>query len=185
MGLSAAARPLDLALAGLALLWACTAPSLVFAADRISLRLEGDILPECTVGSASSQAFALDVGEIAGSGARDYVFGLSCNAPFSYRLEARYGALTNSAASAAPRGFAATIPYEVRMRIPTDGAPIEDSCPGESLQAGRVRCAFSNSGNAIAIDAQGRLTLAWQAGSARLVAGNYTDHLTVTVGMRQ
>ena len=180
---------IESALPGLLILGALSATAL--AGERVRVRLEGEVLPECLI-SASPQAAAasllmpIDAGDVSAAGARDFSFTVTCNAPFGYRMEAQHGALSLGEEAGAPRGLAAAIPYEVAMHIPTDdGGAIDDRCSGESLKAGRVRCRFSGSGEAIALSSQGRLTLAWTPGPAPPAAGAYTDRLTVTIGVRQ
>ena len=114
-------------------------------------------------------------------GERAFPFTVNCNTPFSYRLEAQYGALTNSGALPAATGLVAAIPYDVGVHIPTDGAPIEDRCPGDSLAAGRVRCPFSSSGNNIALGSHARLTVTWTPQGRAPLAGDYVERLTIRV----
>jgi hypothetical protein len=171
-------------LAALALFGAWSASA--FAANQVRLKLEGNILPECSIGSGSGGTSAmlglpLELDDITKAGRKDYAFLVNCNAPFSYRLEAQYGALTNTALKTAPGGFTAAVPYEVSVRIPTDGAPIQDSCPSESLRSGRVSCPFTNSGNSIAMLSQAQLSLTWRSPHKVLIAGEYVDHLTIRV----
>ena len=94
----------------------------------------------------------MELGDVTKPGRKDYTFLVNCNAPFSYRVEAQYGALTSTNAEKGSGSFVAALPYDVAVRIPTDGTPIEDRCPGESIKSGRVTCPFSNSGNNIAIE---------------------------------
>jgi hypothetical protein len=166
-----------------ALLGACSASAL--AASKMSIRLEGDITPECTIdgrsGSSAVLGLPLELGDITRPGRKDYAFLLNCNAPFGYRLEAQYGALTNTGVEKAPDGFAAAVPYDVTVRIPTDGAPIQDWCSSESIRSGRVTCPFSNSGNAIALRSQAELSLTWRSPGKTLMAGQYVDWLTIRV----
>jgi hypothetical protein len=171
-------------LAALALFGAWSASA--FAGNQVRLKLEGSILPECSIGSGSGGTSAalglpLELDDITKPGRKDYAFLVNCNAPFSYRLEAQYGALTNTGPKTTPDGFTAAIPYEVAVRIPTDGAPIQDSCPGESLRSGRVSCPFSNSGNSIAMLSQAQLSLTWRPPDKMPMAGKYVDRLTIMI----
>ena len=153
------------------------------AARQVSIRLEGEIIPECAIRGIGESAPTVDLGDLSAGGSKDYRFLLSCNSPFSYRLEAQYGVLTSKAALT-PEGTPSTLPYEIAIHIPTDGKPIDDRCTGDSLRVGQVRCPFSHSSNAIALDADSRLTVAWTAVTIQAAAGNYTDQLTLSVGIR-
>jgi hypothetical protein len=157
-----------------------------FATTKVAVKLQGEITPECglTSGAGSAVRLAVNVPDIAKPGRRDFGFTVNCNAPFDYRLEAKYGALTHEDGARTSEGFANSVPYDVAIYIPTQGATINDRCSGESIRAGQVHCPFSNSGNGIALASKGRLTLAWAPDRA-LLAGQYTDRLTITVGARR
>jgi hypothetical protein len=162
----------------LAMLGALSASA--FAANQISIHIEGDIVSECAISGVAAGA-TLDLGDLAKAGSKDFPFTLNCNAPFNYRLEAQYGALTNALAGGAPAGFTATLPYDVAMHIPTNGAPIDDRCSSDSLQTGRVTCTFTGSGNNIAIGSEARLAVTWSLPGKAAVAGDYVDRLTISV----
>ena len=151
------------------------------AASKVAVRLEGDIAPECTIAGGASVGVPFDIGDMRRPGRREYAFALNCNTPFSYRLEAEYGALTHAGQDAAPRGFTAAVPYDVAVHIPTDGASIDDRCTGESIRVGRVTCPFSTSGDSIALGSQAQLTIIWQPPEEMPLAGAYTERLTVMV----
>ena len=173
-------------LGAIALLAALSAPA--SAANRVSIKLNGEIAPECFLdggaGNTSALVMPISAGDLTKAGRRDLRFSVTCNSPFTYRMEAQHGALTLAGAGAPVTGFAAKVPYEVAVHIPTDAAPIDDRCPGEALREGQVRCRFSDSGNGIALGVEGRLTLAWTPGPAPPLAGAYADRLTVTIGAR-
>ncbi len=160
------------------------------AANRVSVHLEGEVGRECAIlGSGAAEGGAsldanVEVGDITRPGRRDFVFTVHCNTPFEYRLEAEHGALTHKAVREAPGGFLSAVPYDVTVRIPTDAVTIEDHCTGGSIRAGAVSCPFSNSGDGIAMDTAGRLTVAWKPDGIP-VAGEYSDRLTITVSARQ
>jgi hypothetical protein len=158
------------------------------AGEKVSVRLEGDILPECAIAGGAGPgganlALALDIGSMAGAGRSEYGFTVNCNAPFAYRLEAQYGALTQAGAKPGDGGFAAVLPYRVAVHIPTQRGAIDDICLGESLRAGRVTCPFSTSGNDVALGSAARLTITWEPQGRPPPAGEYVERLTITVAM--
>jgi hypothetical protein len=169
----------------LALCGVCSLTAL--AAGKVSVRLEGDVAPECDIAGAAAGGTAtlgipLDVGDVSRPGSKAYGFSLNCNAPFTYRLEAQYGALIHAAATGASVPNANTaIAYDVAILIPTDGPPIDDRCSGESIRAGTVSCPFSTSGNSIALGSQARITITWRPPGSMPLAGAYVERLTVTV----
>ncbi len=155
-----------------------------FAATKVAVKLQGDIPPECAVTGSLASGATIDLPDITTPGRTQYNFMVDCNAPFDYRLEAKYGALTHSDGGPVSAGFAKSVPYDVAIYIPTDGTAINDRCSGESIRVGQANCRFSNSGNGVALASRGNLTLAW-APEGRLVAGKYAENLTFTVGVRQ
>ena len=161
-----------------------------FAAKQVTIRIDGDIVPECTLSgdsaSGGATSFELDMSmlDVTRPGRHDYAFMVNCNAAFEYRMEAQYGALTHAAGVAAP-GFTSAVPYDIGVYIPTDVAPINDLCPGEAIRSGQVRCRFSNSGDGIAIGSKARLTLTWSPENAVPVAGQYSDRIQIIVGVRK
>ena len=158
-----------------------------FAATKVAVKLQGEIVPACAITdslTSGATLVAMNLPDITKPGRMVYGFTVNCNAPFDYRLEAKYGALTHADGGATSRGFVKSVPYNVAMHIPTDGAAINDRCSGESIRAGHVGCPFSNSGNGIALASKGNLTLAWAPQGIPL-AGKYTDKLTITLGVRR
>jgi hypothetical protein len=139
------------------------------------MRLQGDILASCAVdpGPAST----LELGDITAPGQRDYGFHLSCNAPFSYEIEAQHGALIHAGGATATGGLVAVVPYEIAVHIPTDGASIDDLCAGETI----VTCPFSTSGNNIALGSAARLKITWNPQGRIPLAGSYVERLTIRV----
>jgi hypothetical protein len=174
---------------GIASLLACGVISAALAANKVTVKLEGEIGPECAIqggtvsGSSSTLGMPLALGDISQPGHREFGFMLNCNTPFSYRLEAQYGALTNTSASVAPNGFTDAVPYDVAVRIPTDGAAIEDRCASGSIRSGRITCPFTDSGNKIALQSAAQLTITWQPPGKMPLAGAYVERLTVEISM--
>lgn len=155
------------------------------AATKVAIKLQGDIEPVCAISGNFASGIAMTLPDITKPGRKLYGFTVNCNAPFAYRLEAQYGALTHEGGGVAPAGLAVAVPYEVGMHIPTDALAIDDRCSGESIRSGQVRCPFSNSGAGIALGSAAQLTLAWKPGNAVPLAGQYSDSIKIIVGARQ
>jgi hypothetical protein len=156
-----------------------------FAGTQVRLHLQGDIAPECTIGgqsggSSATLALPLELGDISRPGSKEYAFLLGCNAPFSYRLEAQYGAFTNTGVEQAQDGFTAAILYDVKISIPTDGGPIQDWCASASLRSGRVTCSFTPSADNTALNSLARLTFTWRPNGLP-IAGEYSDRIVFQI----
>jgi hypothetical protein len=164
----------------IASLVACGVISAALAAGKVTVKLEGEIEPECAIQSGTSST--LDLGDISQPGSKEYGFVLNCNAPFSYRLEAQYGALTNvAAATRVPPGFTAFIPYEIAVHISTEAAPVEEHCTSESIRMGHISCRFGESENKIAANAKSYLNFSWKKQYKNMITGQYTDTIRIHV----
>ena len=129
----------------------------------------------------------------------NYGFTLNCNTPFKIGVSSEHGGLrlTTAASDAvADNGFSVEKPYDVRLRVRTDGEAMQpDDCSSEALVDRTGDCAFFgrnpgqglSSGQRTAINREGTLRVSWPAesnGGPRRVAGLYQDTLTVVVGAR-
>lgn len=155
-----------------------------FAATKASVKIGGEIARTCTIsglnGGGSSASASLALNDITKAGAKDLAFTLNCNTPFAYSLEAQIGALQHQTTPPASGENSSRIPYSVTVQIPTDAGAIHDTCGSESIRAGAVTCAFSDSGSGIALEATSNLRLAWTPEGV-LAEGAYADSLKITV----
>jgi hypothetical protein len=77
------------------------------------------------------------------------------------------------------------VAYNVHIRIPlTLGGSIDDTCSSKSIKQGATSCLFTDSGQKIAISQQAETHISWNAAKHRLLAGQYTDRLTVFVSVK-
>jgi hypothetical protein len=164
---------------GIASLLACGVISAALAANKVTVKLEGEIEPECAIQGGTDST--LDLGDISQPGSKEYGFVLNCNAPFTYRLEAQYGALTNTSASAVRYGFTGAVPYDVTVHIPTSGKAIEDRCASATIQAGRVSCTFGNSSNNVASNSQSQIVIHWFTLKETVTFGKYHENIKIIV----
>jgi hypothetical protein len=170
----------------LTLLWlaACSIAALttvypvpgVRAEDVVTIEVVGEIQPKCRL---SALPVGIELGEIPASGTRLIPFQIDCNTPFEFSVRSRDGALKNPEASGNSIGFVNHIPYMLEIRVPTDEGLILDQCDSASLSGASPSCGHGNSGFATAIDQTASLKISW-AVSAVLIAGTYSDVLTVT-----
>ena len=87
--------------------------------------------------------------------------------------------------------FGNSLDYQVRFQVGTDAGPLESACAASALRHGG--CALYgptagagglSSGDAIAIDEAGALTIDWAAPTEVLTAGAYSDTLTIVLEAR-
>ena len=150
--------------------------------NTVKIAVTGNIVPSC---STSSAVQVLDVGNIGKAGSAKVNFAVDCNAPFQYSVQSEKGAmrLVNAPATAPAKRFEA--PYNLHVKIPlTLGGQIDNSCNSKAIQAGATGCKFSDSGQKIAVEQIAEMQISWSDPQQSLVAGQYTDQLTITVGMK-
>lgn len=156
---------------------ACCAARSSQSSDLVSIGLEGEIEAQCQVHLTNAST---DLGQISVSGSKSIPFILNCNTPFAYNVRSRERGLKHSDQSAHHPSFAGLIPYTLDLRIPTDAAMITEQCVSGSLGGTPADCAHGASGDGIALNQSGSLTVSWYTDS-ELLAGVYSDVLTLTV----
>ncbi len=157
-------------------------PALFAAADAVKVEVTGNITPSC---SSSSTTVTLNPGDISKAGSAKSTFTIDCNAPFQYTMQSANGALrlVNAPATAAASHIEA--PYDVHIRIPlTLGGVIDDTCNSAAIKQGAVSCKFSDSGQKIAVNQTAEAQISWKDAQAQLMAGQYSDRLTITVTVK-
>jgi hypothetical protein len=173
---SSSLHPLWLA-GGSVVAWTTVCPvPLTHAEDLVTIEVVGEIDPKCRL---SALPTGIELGQISASGTRSIPFQIDCNTPFEFSVRSRDGALKNPGTPENSIGFLNQIPYALEVRIPTDEGLILDQCDSGILSEASPSCGHGNSGFATAIDQTASLIVTW-AVSAELVAGTYSDVLTVT-----
>jgi len=168
-------------------------PNVIGASTVLKLSLVGHIRSHC--GFASMPPASANLNDLSQSGSLELDFKLDCNAGFAVAVASSNGGLKRSSGAGGGdinvNGFATALDYDIGLAYQTDLGTVSAHCPASTLSAGSPTCAFYgagasqglSSGDGVAVDAPGSLTLKWQPPAhARLVAGNYKDTITITVG---
>lgn len=175
------------ALAALSLL-ACAGAA--HAADQVRITIEGRIEPSCGLSGAAG---SVALGDISVAGERTLAFTVNCNSPFAYALVSTNGGLAAQARQRVVGGdFVSLKPYAVGARFQTDLGSFGDAArPSSALTSAAAApclaaafsnsCPFATSGNGVAINKTGELTLKWDAASTPLLAGQFSDTIMLTV----
>lgn len=161
---------------------ALTAPA---RADQVSVQAKGKIDGSCSLVAAT----AFPTANFAASGSGTATAAVNCNQPFKIRATSANGAI-KSAAATAPN-FTNALRYSLKADMPLDGGSVVSAtCESATLTAGQSSCALSpasssglSSGAGIATNKTATLTLAWTMPTppTRLIAGNYSDTITLSI----
>lgn len=154
-------------------------------ADQVSVQAKGKIVGTCSLVAAT----AFPTASFATNGSGTATAAVNCNQPFRLRATSTNGAI-KSAAVIAPN-FVNALSYSLKADMPLDGGSVVSAtCASASLAAGQSSCALSpassgglSSGAGIATNKIATLTLAWSVPPlpTRLVAGNYSDTITLSI----
>jgi hypothetical protein len=160
-----------------------------YAGDTIQLTVQGHVTAACSLSGGSS----VQLGDVTGTGTKSLALNVNCNAPFAYALVSTNGALKSDGVVKVIGGvFQTSQPYTVTTSFVTDvGAFGDTSLASSTLTATNAApcegatfsntCPFANSGAGVALNQSATLTIGWSAPTAPLVAGTYSDTLTVVV----
>lgn len=157
-------------------------------ADVVMVTAQGTIQSSCglTVQSAFGAANLNNDGSVNASASVD------CNTPYRIRASSANGALKTSAS--APAQFSNSLGYDLTVTVPLDaGGQISATCVSALLTSGSTGCALSpasasglSSGSGTSTSKTAALALQWTLPTAtRLIAGNYSDVITITIAAQQ
>jgi hypothetical protein len=159
-----------------------TALPTVALADDLSITAQGTIGQSCSIAAVSSfPAPALGT-----AGSVSATATVDCNTGFAIHATSARGTIRTDRVPTA--GFANSVPYSLTLSIPLDsGTTISGTCGSASLVAGQSACALSPAGSGLssngvsAIGRTAQLQVAWPAPTQSLVAGAYSDTITLSI----
>lgn len=149
------------------------------AADSIDMKLTGRIADRCAMSGGQSIHF----GELRGGAGARAAFGLDCNVPFDINITSTRGGLSHATQPLGEGPFAGTLEYDLKVSVPTlrpDPATIQASFGSRQLLARRTL----SSGDGIAAGGGTIEVIMRNPTGAGLLAGNYSETLTLTVTSR-
>ena len=146
---------------------------------RLEVVLNGRIAPVCKLSGGGD----IDFGVLDGNEQADASFGLGCNVPFDLSFQSTRGGLAHATKPRGEGPFAGTLGYTLNVAVPT-------LSPGPGLMSGSFTSQdlmgrkTLSSGEGVAAGG-GRIQIRTQVpGGAGLLAGEYSETLTVTVAPR-
>ena len=156
--------------------------ALLAAVGKVKIEVTGTITPYC---ANSVTAVPIDAGDPRKAGSAKFAFTIDCNTPFQYTMQSDNGAFRLTNAPAGVSRDQIEVAYNVHIRIPlTLGGSIDDTCGSQSIKQGATSCQFTDSGQKVAINQLGETDISWDATPSHLLAGQYTDRLTVFVSVK-
>ncbi len=147
--------------------------------SKLDVVLTGRITGRCQVSGGGDFAF----GELTGNETVDETVGLDCNVPFDLNLRSARGGLAHAGLPDGQGPFAGTLGYTVKLSVPTlSPAPqtLQASYTSAELAGGKTL----SSGDAIAAGGGRMEVQTAPVTGAGLLAGEYSETLTVTVTQR-
>ena len=156
--------------------------------QTVTIDVTGKVAERCGFSTPPADQAAL--GDLTAPGSLNVPFTVDCNTPFRIRAMSSNGGLKTRAANAT--GFTNTLDYNLQLQVGTDAGALQATCEAGALAGGGGDCAFYgncagqglSSGEGVALKAPGALKFNWTAAPKRLVAGTYTDTVTIVVEAR-
>lgn len=158
----------------------------------VAVDVRASVRDRCGFASGGAPAGAIDQAEFDRTGfSRDFVIALNCTGASRIAVSSRNGGLTTD--SSAP-GYASVAPYRVELRMVGDnGTTASGACEASTLgtAGGCTFAGAASSSNGLRLAAAStkangsylRVQADAYAGATPLLAGRYTDTLTVTVSV--
>ena len=155
-------------------------------ADTLTINATGNIAGSCVLNTGSNFPTNANLSVTGSSAATATV---DCSTPFKLNATSSNGALSNSVSAGS--GFTNTLGYSLTISVPLNsGGPAAATCASSTLVTGQSGCALSpgnttglySGATGSATNKTATLTAAWTTPSTPiLVAGNYSDTLTVSI----
>jgi len=159
---------------------------------EVGIDVRASVRDRCGFASAGAPSGTLEQAEFDRTGLlKDFALRLNCSGASRVAVTSRNGALVQDATVA---GFSSSAPYEVQLRLAADnGTVATQSCDAATLRtAGTCTLSGTASGSAglkLGAASTGnngsylRISAPPYAGSQPLLAGDYSDTLTITVSV--
>lgn len=143
----------------------------------LNVNVVGQIVPRCELQGGGD----IDFGELTGGERATALFGLNCNVPFDLGVTSARGGLAHVSKPQGEGPFAGVLPYDVTLTVPTL-RPEPRTVQASFSSADHM--GMLSSGDGIAAGGGKIEFRTRQPAGAGLLAGQYTETLTVTVTPR-
>jgi len=144
---------------------------------QLDVALNGHIVQRCEIRGGES----IDLGELRGGLTAAADFGLDCNVPFDIQVVSTRGGLAHASQPLGEGPYSGTLPYDLNVTVPTLYPEREVIVRASFLSSNMIGRAVLSSGDGIA-SGRGSLELRTrEPAGAGLLAGRYTETLTMTI----
>jgi hypothetical protein len=152
------------------------------AQQELTITAGGSVAASCSIQrNATGQPFG-GSRDFSNSGSASDQATVNCNKGFQISASSLNGALKHKTVTGAPTGFTALLPYTLDLAVPLDdNSSATTSCASSTL-IGQSTCSLS-SNNKTSINKTASLTVTWTTPTSpnRLLAGEYSDTITLTI----
>lgn len=160
---------------------------------EVGVEVRASVRGRCGFAAGGAPTGSIDRADFDQTGfSKDFAIQLSCSGASRIAVSSANGGMTMQAGTATA-GYETRAPYQVALRVVADnGTSASASCDAANLAAGGT-CSFAGTASAAGLrlgaastKANGsylRVSAPAYAGNAQLMAGRYSDTLTITVGI--
>jgi hypothetical protein len=161
---------------------------------EVGVEVRASVRSRCGFANGGAPVGGIDRADFDQTGfSKDFAIQLNCSGASRIAVSSANGGMTMQA-GAATAGYETRAPYQVAMRVVADnGTSASASCDAAALAAGGT-CSFAGTASGAtglrlvgaSTKANGsylRVSAPAYAGNAQLMAGRYSDTLTITVGI--
>ncbi len=157
---------------------------------EVGIEVRASVKDKCGFATGGAPAGTLDQADFDLKGfSKDFAIVLNCTGASRVAVSSRNGGLTTATTA---DGFASKAPYEVELKMVADSGTTANGSCGASTLSGAGGCTFAGSATssnglrlaAASTKANGsylRVKSAVYGGATPLIAGRYSDTLTITV----
>ena len=185
LAIKASARVTLRTLFGVAAAWTCTSPAVAILpterAPSLTYRVHGEISANCSLSQAARAVEIVDLADpstnLARAATANLAFEIACNTLVRVAMRSRNGGLKAAGATTGDRDFDGLVGYRARLDLPRRSAALEcDSATMGALEAG---CRDDIAQPILA--GRGAVAVRVVPGGGLLLAGRYSDQLTVSI----
>lgn len=147
----------------------------------LTYQVRGQIAVRCSLSGANQNVTIDNLASAATSVAQarsvDLGFDLACNTPVLATMKSSNGGLLVKGAATSDPDFQQRVTYRAALTLPNDGGEV--TCRSDRMAAEDGDCRIESTG--LVTQGSGRIRVTTQPGSGPLLAGEYSDRVTLII----